>query len=125
MYDIPILLKMKKDLLIDEIPITLELFRFLDPIYVYIHVNYAAIFLMFFMLWISYLVFSEADKYKNLSTEQSFFAHKDTQLNHTIVNSIKTNVGDYRPPWWYNSHIGMCSHSITMPSKQFRYYYYY
>lgn len=70
------------------------------------HFNFAAVFMLIFMLWLSYMVYTEADKYRNSSSEPTFFAYKDTPFNETVVNRIKARVGEYQRPWWYNRHIG-------------------
>jgi hypothetical protein len=70
------------------------------------HFNFAAVFMLIFMLCLSYMVYTEADKYRNSSSEPTFFAYKETPFNTSVVNRIKTRVGEYQRPWWYNCHIG-------------------
>ena len=31
---------------------------------------------------------------------------KDSSFNRTLCKNIKTKVGNYTPPWWYNLHLG-------------------
>lgn len=73
----------------------------LHPLY---DINYAAIFLLLFMCFISFLVFREYNR--NQSSVTTYFAFKDTPLNKKIVGNIQSKVGEYKAPWWYNSHVG-------------------
>lgn len=69
-----------------------------------LHINYAAIFMVIIMLMLSYIVFRE--HYKSTKPRDTFIACMDTIQNQKIVQFLRT-VPDYRPPWWYNSHLGM------------------
>ncbi len=33
----------------------------------------------------------------------TFFAYQPTPFNEQVVNEIKSRVGDFQPPWWYNN----------------------
>lgn len=64
-------------------------------------INYAALFLLCFLLLVSYFVFSDRRKSK-----ASYYAYRETKLNKAIVNALQSNVPEYNYPWWYNSHLG-------------------
>ena len=60
----------------------------------------SALFVLFVAIGISMgYRFYGVNTTRNLTT---FFA-QETEFNSRVINKLRTNVGDYKPPWWYNN----------------------
>jgi len=46
--------------------------------------------------------------FKKKYIEDNFFASQETKRNIEITRRLRANVGPYKPPLWYNAHLGTC-----------------